>query len=58
MLLGVDTAFADEVAEDGAEEGVEDAAELRGDEEGAALLVADATELADAPVPTGAFCRR
>lgn len=48
--------FDDELAEDAAEAEVDVGAELREDE--AAELVAAAAELADAPVPTGAFCRR
>ncbi len=52
----MDITFEDELAVDGADEEVDGAAELRDDE--AAALVADEAELADAPVPTGAFCRR
>ena len=55
-LLDVDITFEDELAVDGADEEVDGGAELRDEE--AAALVADEAELAEAPVPTGAFCRR
>lgn len=55
LLDGV-TALADELAEGGAEVGLDAGAELREDE--AAVLAAEEAELAEAPVPTGAFWRR
>ena len=48
--------LADELAEGVAEVAVDAGAELCDEE--AAVLVADVAELAEAPVPTGAFCRR
>lgn len=58
MLLDAELTSDDELAEDAADVEVDAGAELREGEDEAAVLVAAAAELADAPVPTGAFCRR
>ena len=52
----MDTAAEDACEDDAAEDEVGAADELRVDEP--PPLVADEPELADPPVPTGAFCRR
>ncbi len=57
MSLEVETTFEDESAEEDAAEGELDVGAELSDEE-PAPLVADAAELAEAPVPTGGFCRR